>query len=65
MFKTTKVKWQVTYKDKTIIITPDFMMKNQKDRCTTDYKKPQMPSHTTIPVKLSIFVGGQNKIFHD
>ena len=56
ILRTAKEKGQVTYKGKSIRITPDFSMKTMNlrkvsDRCATDTKRPWVQAQTTVPSK--------------
>ena len=66
ILKTVREKGQVTYKGKSIRITPDFMpdYESQKvlGRCHTDPKRTQMQAQATIPSKTLIDAKILNKI---
>jgi hypothetical protein len=71
--KSPRRKGQATYKDRPIRITPSFSIETLKaqkglGRCFADPKRPQMSAQTTKrlnPVKLSITINGEKKIFYD
>jgi hypothetical protein len=63
-------KGQVTYKGRTIRITPDFSPETMKDRRSwTDViqilREHKCQPRVLNPAKLSITTDGQTKVFHD
>jgi hypothetical protein len=61
---------QVTYKGRSIEITPDFSRQNMKPRKSWTYvmqtvREHKCQSRVLYPEKLSITICGVTKIFHD
>ena len=71
MLKAVRGKGQVTYKGRPIRITPDFSPETMKARRSrrTDVmqtlREHKCQPRLLYPAKLSITIGGKNKVFHD
>jgi hypothetical protein len=52
ILKVVREKGQVTYKSRSIRITPDFESQKILSRCHKDPKRTQMPAQATIPSKI-------------
>jgi hypothetical protein len=71
ILKAVREKGQVTYKGRLIRITPDFSPETMKARRSrrTDVmqtlREHKCQPRLLYPAKLSITIGGKNKVFHD